>query len=215
MMNEQPAPDAVNRMYEQRMYGQGNVQAQKGIHAGFWKRFLAICIDAVIYMVIFFIVMRSIDLFGNLKGYISTDHSYSDASTGQTVYIFTSLILVFFLRVIFPWLYFSLFEKSKYQATPGKMAVGLIVVDQYYRPLRFGRASGRYWAKFLSTLPFGIGYMLAGWTARKQGIHDLVASTYVINKDALPQLEQQRLEYEQHVQQFNTQQGAQPSMQEN
>ncbi|WP_235338324.1 RDD family protein [Paenibacillus wulumuqiensis] len=78
-------------------------------------------------------------------------------------------------------MYFSLFESSRFHATPGKMAMKIMAVDSYYQPLRFGRAAGRYWGKMLSNI-FGIGFMIAGWTPRKQGLHDMIASTLVMNK---------------------------------
>ncbi|WP_017814512.1 RDD family protein [Paenibacillus shenyangensis] len=206
MMNEHPAADAANRIYEQTVRGNNNAQEQKEIHAGFWKRFLATCIDGIIYFIIFFIVTRLMALVSDHNGYLSGGYPYHTSSTGETVFILISALLIFVMRMIFPWLYFSLFEKSKYQATIGKMAVGIVVVDQQYRPLRFGKATGRYWSKWLSGLTLCIGYMMAGWTGRKQGLHDIIASTYVVNKRALPQLQQQQLEYEQQLKEFNAHQ---------
>ncbi|WP_052714331.1 RDD family protein [Paenibacillus dauci] len=210
MMNEHPATSAANQIYEQTVRGNNNAQEQKEIHAGFWKRFLATCIDGIIYFIIFFIIVRVISLIGNLTGYMDTSYSYAESysppSTGQVIFVIASSLITFFMRMIFPWLYFSLFEKSKYQATIGKMAVGIVVVDQQYRPLRFGKATGRYWSKWLSGLTLCIGYMMAGWTGRKQGLHDIIASTYVVNKRALPQLQQQKLKYEQQLKEFNAHQ---------
>jgi uncharacterized RDD family membrane protein YckC len=86
------------------------------------------------------------------------------------------------VSIVIAWLYEAMFTASSYQATPGKMAVGLRVVDQYGQRLGFGRATGRHFAKILSGLICAIGYIMAGWDERKQALHDKLASTYVIYK---------------------------------
>jgi uncharacterized RDD family membrane protein YckC len=80
------------------------------------------------------------------------------------------------------WLYFAAMESSTRQATLGKMALGLVVTDAQGRRLGFGRASGRYFAKLLSWLTLAVGFMVAGWTPRKQALHDLVAGTLVVRR---------------------------------
>ncbi len=84
------------------------------------------------------------------------------------------------------WLYFALMESSSKQATLGKLAMGIKATDDRGNRLDFGRATGRYFAGALSTLIFYIGYFLAGWTERKQGLHDLVAGTCVVFDDVAP-----------------------------
>jgi uncharacterized RDD family membrane protein YckC len=48
--------------------------------------------------------------------------------------------------------------------------------------ISFGRATGRWAARYISVMTFGIGYIMAGFTARKQALHDLIAGTLVIRK---------------------------------
>ncbi|MDA0819244.1 MAG: RDD family protein [Proteobacteria bacterium] len=76
--------------------------------------------------------------------------------------------------------YFVGFESSAYQATPGKMALGLIVTDLDGRRISPWRALGRYFAKILSGLILLIGYIMIGFTERKQGLHDMICSTLVV-----------------------------------
>ena len=78
------------------------------------------------------------------------------------------------------WLYFALLESSRWQATLGKLALGAKVTDAEGRRLGFAQATGRYFAKFLSTLSLGFGYVMVGVTAQKRGLHDIVAKTRVI-----------------------------------
>jgi len=80
------------------------------------------------------------------------------------------------------WLYYALFEASHFQATPGKMALGLVVTDETGHRIGFGRATGRYFAKLISALILYIGFMMAGWTEKKQALHDILASTLVLKK---------------------------------
>jgi uncharacterized RDD family membrane protein YckC len=58
--------------------------------------------------------------------------------------------------------------------------MSLRVTDLNYNRLSFAHASGRHFAKYLSILTLFIGYMMAGWTQRKQALHDIVASALVI-----------------------------------
>jgi uncharacterized RDD family membrane protein YckC len=83
------------------------------------------------------------------------------------------------------WLYYALFESSSKQATLGKMVCKLVVTDERGSRIGFGRATGRYFGKIISGLILCIGYMMAGWTERKQALHDTMAGTLVI-KSSLP-----------------------------
>jgi uncharacterized RDD family membrane protein YckC len=72
-------------------------------------------------------------------------------------------------------------ESSSWQATIGKKVLGLAVTDTEGRRISFGRASGRYFAKFVTNLiPLFIGYILTGFTERKQAIHDMIAGCLVL-----------------------------------
>jgi len=77
------------------------------------------------------------------------------------------------------WLYEAFMESSSYQATLGKMIFGMKVTDLNGNRISFERATGRHFAKWLSTMILGIGYIMVGFTERKQGLHDLLAGTLV------------------------------------
>jgi uncharacterized RDD family membrane protein YckC len=77
------------------------------------------------------------------------------------------------------WLYEALMESSSYQATLGKMIFGMKVTDLSGNRISFERATGRHFAKYLSGMILGIGYIMVGLTERKQGLHDLLAGTLV------------------------------------
>ncbi len=90
----------------------------------------------------------------------------------------SSVGVVFGLAI--PWIYEALMLSSEKQATLGKIALGVIVTDTAGGRLTFGRATGRHFAKYLSSLLFGIGFIMAAFTQRKQALHDLMAQTLVV-----------------------------------
>lgn len=83
------------------------------------------------------------------------------------------------------WLYCTLMESSSKQATLGKMALGIVVVDANVNRISFGKATGRFLGSIVSGLIIGIGYIMAAFTERKQGLHDKMAGTYVVKKSSL------------------------------
>ncbi len=87
------------------------------------------------------------------------------------------------ISVVAGWLYYAWMESSQYQGTLGKMALGLTVTDLQGRRVTFARASGRFFAKIITGLiPLAIGYIMAGFTEKKQALHDMIASCLVLRK---------------------------------
>lgn len=90
------------------------------------------------------------------------------------------------LQIVGVWLYYAMMESSPAQATFGKQAFGIKVVDDYGRRIDFARATGRHFAKILSAIALMIGYIMAGLTVRKQGLHDSLASCCVVFREVEP-----------------------------
>jgi uncharacterized RDD family membrane protein YckC len=84
------------------------------------------------------------------------------------------------IMLIIFWLYFSVFESSRIQATPGKWICRLLVTDLSGRKISFGRATGRYFAKTVSALPYLVGYSAAAVSRRKQAWHDMMSGCVVL-----------------------------------
>ena len=78
------------------------------------------------------------------------------------------------------WLYFTLMESSKYQGTLGKVILGIRVVDLDGKRINFAKANIRFFGKILSGIILNYGYYMAGWTKRKQGLHDKFANCLVV-----------------------------------
>lgn len=132
------------------------------IYGGFWKRFAAYIIDAL--AATFATTLVSV-LIGVVAG----------SGKGHEQLVSNGIALVGM------WLYFAIFESSKLQATPGKLMLGMKVTDVDGGAIGFGRATGRYFGKFVSSLILFIGFMMAGWTQRRQALHDMMAGTLVMN----------------------------------
>jgi len=152
--------------------------AGEAIHAGFWRRCAAMVIDGILLGIASSVVQAVIGI-----GAMSSIGAGGDINPGAVV---GAMVVPFVILFIGQWLYFALFESSKSQATPGKMAMGIKVVDDVGQRVGFGRATGRYFGKIVSGLILNIGYLLAGWTARKQALHDMMASTLVVFNDVQP-----------------------------
>ncbi|BDW11447.1 hypothetical protein PSHI8_15300 [Polynucleobacter sp. SHI8] len=136
-------------------------------YAGFWIRFVAYIIDT-------FILSTVLILLGTIWSLKNDDSSVDLATTiAQSGMV---LSISFFLH----WFYFAIMESSESQATLGKKILGLKVTDEFGQRMSFGRATGRYFSKFISSLILGIGYIMAAFTDRKQALHDKIASTLVI-----------------------------------
>ena len=153
-------------------------------YAGFWLRFVAAIIDGLILLAVRKILFLPFGIRTGMGmgmgGIFRGGRQPQDLSA-----LMPMLGLMFRIAIIsasIQWLYFSLMESSVWQATLGKKALGLTVTDLEGRRISFGRATGRYFAKILSTLTIGIGYLMAGFTAKKQALHDMIAGTLVLRK---------------------------------
>jgi uncharacterized RDD family membrane protein YckC len=140
-------------------------------YGGFWIRVLAAIIDAIIVRV----VVSPVHLFFGglgLAGMMGGVHRPRGlAILGGGVTVIASLFA--------SWLYEAFMESSSYQATLGKMICGMKVTDLHGSRISFERATGRHFAKWLSAMILCIGYIMVGFTERKQGLHDLLAGTLV------------------------------------
>lgn len=154
--------------------------------AGFWKRFAAWIIDYILLNIVIYIIelllfpILGINLSSMFNQSANTVDPYGQVTfTNEFLYTFFIVIL---MSIIINWLYYALMECSSKQGTIGKMAVGIKVTDYQGERIGFGRATGRFFAKYISGFILCIGYFMAGFTSNKQALHDIIASTYVINK---------------------------------
>ena len=136
-------------------------------YAGFWLRVVAIIIDTIILNIVMFVVGFVLGLV------LGATHLASQNSLASLLYA---------LSLVVNWLYFTGLESSASQATLGKQILGLKVTDLNGGRIGFGQATGRYFGKIISALLLGVGLIMAAFTERKQGLHDIMASTLVMRK---------------------------------
>lgn len=142
---------------------QGSVESIRvSVYARIWKRLLAIVIDYLVaaLMVVFFAaIYRGMRL----------DLDYN---------LLTCWVMI--------WMCKAAIESSRLQATPGKLALGIKITSLAGDKLSFLRAAARFLAQILSGFVFGIGYVIAGFTKKRQALHDLIAGTLVVNRSRTP-----------------------------
>lgn len=140
-------------------------------YGGFWIRFVAAVIDAIIVQAV---VMPIAFVVGGVTGFAGAIGGHVNPALPLVGGFFG-----FVIGIAGTWLYEAFMTSSVRQATLGKMIFGMKVTDLNGNRISFERASGRYFAKWLSALTLLIGYIIAGFTERKQALHDMIAGTLV------------------------------------
>lgn len=107
-------------------------------HPGFFTRLVAALLDGLIFLFVLVAIVILVSAFESLVGASQNESLGNMAIWGTCAW----------------WLYFGLFESSRFRATPGKMACGIIVTDMKARRIGFDRATGRCVSKSLYCLPF-------------------------------------------------------------
>ena len=134
------------------------------IYAGFWRRFSAYWFDAVIVNIVSFALTYSL---------VTVKPGFDLVAT--------------LIGIVLSWLYFALMVSSSNQGTLGKMAFGIKVTGLDGERISFLRATGRHFAEWVSAVLLLIGFVMAAFTERKQALHDIMAGTLVVRKDATPE----------------------------
>ena len=130
-------------------------------YAGFFRRFIAFLIDSIITR-----IGLTILFFHSADFEMYDIHNLFSRHT-----IVVELILM---------AYFVFCESSVWQATLGKKLLNIKVVDESFSRISPGTALIRYLFKYLSTFVFLLGYIWIIFDSKKQGWHDKLAKTFVI-----------------------------------
>lgn len=152
--------------------------------AGFWIRFWANLIDGFILMLPMFVVNSIV--YQQVVGMSKMDYEIMmiEKNSHDMFYVYTEpfeiMVWTMPISFILGLLFYSMLTASKWQGTVGKRILGLKVVDLEGNRIGFARSLGRYFAYIPSGLIFYLGYVMVGVTEKKQGLHDMMAKTYVI-----------------------------------
>ena len=132
-------------------------------YVGFWKRTVAGLVDTFLIILVIFPIL--IWVYG--IEYLNNEHMEKGSFDFIINYVFPTI------AVILLWKY--------YQATPGKMIFKATIVD--------ARTGGkpslrqliiRYLGYIISTIPLCLGIFWVAFDKKKQGFHDKLANTVVV-----------------------------------
>ena len=136
-------------------------------YAGFWIRWAAVFIDGIVLFFIGFFVGLILGIVGALLGVPES--------------IVTIISQIF--GILTSWAYY-IFMTYNYKATLGKKAVGIKVFSENLEKPKLGQIILRETVgKIVSYLTLMIGYIMVGFTDKKQGLHDKIADTVVVYND--------------------------------
>jgi uncharacterized RDD family membrane protein YckC len=180
---ERPTPAPTSNPYVPPLSNAAAASATALDYAGFWQRVGAWIIDLVILMIPSTIAAYMLGGVAAYTHFMSQIGSSSDLTAALRDYMqATESSSV--ASIVITFIYYTLFEASKLQATPGKLALRLRVTDLGGHRISIGRSAARNVVRLMS-LVFGliplICYLAVAWTPRKQGLHDMMASTFVLN----------------------------------
>lgn len=168
-------------------------------YAGFWRRVLASLVDSVLQLVtaMMFILLAFLS-DGSLYAAIKAEDQ--EMLRFMEIYFvggFTLIILS----------YHTLFESSPMQATPGKLLFAIKVTDSLGQQLGLLQAAFRSWplwivgvfnvidtatgsegSALIANLLSLVACIVVAFTAQKQGLHDILAGTLLVRKDAVFQV---------------------------
>lgn len=159
------------------------LESSKLQYASFQRRTVAFIIDTLIVgSILALLVLVVFPYFGfnvfETRTFPGTYYTGTFVSAASLIFITLWIFTSYF--IFFSCLYFATLEASPKQATIGKMVVGIKVVNYTSERITFMRATGRYFSKILSQVILFIGYIMAGFTPKRQALHDIIASTVVI-----------------------------------
>ena len=134
--------------------------SKKTEYSGFGLRFIAYSIDAIILFILNWLI--------------------------GIILVYTNLSL--FMLIIAQWglllgasAIYEILLTYKYGGTLGKILMKIKVVDEKGNFISFWRSTGRHFAKYISSIILYIGFLMVLWDGNKQGLHDKMARTYVVD----------------------------------
>jgi uncharacterized RDD family membrane protein YckC len=143
-----------NNPYVQSDANQAALQPNTIIYAGFWRRFGASFIDALIISLPGLVVGGSFNSLGVSVG----------------------------LPTLIGFFYFPIFESSVLKATPGKALLNMLVLTESGERVSFKSAFIRFATSYLSSLICYIGYLIQPFTSKRQTLHDMISETIVVDQ---------------------------------
>lgn len=161
--------------YFQRLR-EGVVPSGDFVYAGFWPRFGAKFIDGLILGVVGVGVNVVCALL--LLGTANYFNPQAAAQAGAANAITFQIVTILLGQAVS--IGFAVFFLQRYDATPGKMALGLKVLRPDGAKLTKGRIIGRHFAELISGFILCIGYLMVAFDGEKRSLHDRICDSRVI-----------------------------------
>jgi uncharacterized RDD family membrane protein YckC len=141
------------------------------VYATFWQRFAAAFLDGMVLLIPNLLIGKFIG--GDKLFYELMDH-----------HVQLTTIAGQLLQMVISLFYFVFMESGASQATIGKQALGLKVTSTTGEPISVTKALARNAGKWVSDIILLIGYFMMLWDDRNQTLHDKMAGTLVVKKQA-------------------------------
>jgi len=159
-------------------------------YAGFWLRCMALVIDSILLFIPFTFIVGFLAIGMGLSVAVQQIEPGESLEALTTALGSGFILAVLLIMIVGGGLYFAGLECSRMQGSLGKKILGLYVTDTAGNRISFGRASGRFFAgKFIALGVPGLGIIyfvlsciFAGFTPRKQALHDMIADCLVMRK---------------------------------
>ncbi|TAK95401.1 RDD family protein [Patescibacteria group bacterium] len=174
MQSAEPAQSVAQPAYVQMSNAAAVAGYGQPHYVGFWMRAAAMIIDAIILAAVGFAIGLVIGVVN-----LTTNSGLLSGANPILEKLFFQLIelAIFFV--------YHIFMVIRFQATLGKMALGMrVYADDLSRP-SVGKVVGREFGKLVSMITLGIGYLMTAFTGKKQALHDMIAGTVVVYKDSI------------------------------
>ncbi len=140
--------------------------------AGFFIRLLAYLVDA------FFVIAFGFMILAPIYSFLKLQYNPFTFTQEDPLIALGSIGILLLINIY----YFAFAESSLDQATIGKNIFGLIVVNENAERMSFKNSFVRYLGKMVSSIILGFGFWIIPFSKNYQGLHDKIASTYVIHK---------------------------------
>jgi uncharacterized RDD family membrane protein YckC len=148
-------------------------------YAGFWRRVWAALVDGIVAVLLWAVFSAGYELAA--AAWLGSREFAPDGrellgalsaiSMGRSV-----------LFAVIAFAYFALAEASPVRATLGKRLLGMRVTKLDGSRVGVVRSVARNLLKGLSAVVLMIGFAMAGFTKRKQALHDLLTRTLVVRR---------------------------------
>lgn len=149
------------------------------IYCGVWRRFGAYLLDGILQLLIIFCLL----FFETIFFKIFYPDKWLLIKEDFLIYLMSNITLIIIIAI----LYWTLFESSKLQATPGKYLLNMKIINKDGTKISFLKSFSRL-LLYLMIIIFGFGIVgiinlfCIIFTKQKTSIPDMVCNTRVVRR---------------------------------